>query len=291
MVISEIPRVEYCHIGGSGTWGCNFPEDIKFPDVKVLQTDMVFDTPFGRTSPMKLFEISEKVTLDHKPRLVLAATFHGFGGLSPYDETPAERLFWVLQKAGVKYVLSDGTVAALNPLLDIGDVIIPSDFIDYTKRYYNFNKFTPDVIKMKDIVCPNLSGALLKSAQMHFNRVFDRGVYGVYEPPRFETASEARMLYHDGCDVMAHTMMPEAALARAIGACYAPIYYISSYAEGTIRNTGMKEREWGDTWSLRMGEVVLQTLSNHHAEQIDCACSTHRIKISENIMNRINYRT
>jgi len=289
MITSNIPKAEYCHIGGSGTWGCNFPEDVNFHGIKVLEADMEFDTPFGRTSPMKLFEISEEVTINHEKRLVLDATFHGFGGLSPYDGQPAERLFWVLQQAGVKYVLSDGTVAALNHLLEVGDVIIPSDLIDYTKRYYNLNKFTEDIIKMTDIVCPKLSSTLIDCAQTCFNRVFRRGVYGVYEPPRFETAAEARLLMMDGCDVLAHTMMPEAALTRAIGACYASIYYVSAYAEGTSQ-IDQANMEWGDTWSDKMGRVILQALCNHFAKQNDCACNSHRIKVPESIMRRINFK-
>ena len=71
---------------------------------------------------MKLFEISADITADHKKHVALDMPFHGWFGLSPYLDTPSERVFWVLQRAGVKWILADGSSGGINPLLDPGDV-------------------------------------------------------------------------------------------------------------------------------------------------------------------------
>lgn len=70
---------------------------------------------------------------------------------------------------------------------------------------------------MRDIVCPDLANLLYQEALKEYPRVFGRGTYAVDEAPRFETKAEVRRLYDQHCDICGHTMMPEAALARAIG--------------------------------------------------------------------------
>ena len=119
MIRKEIPQAEYAHIGGSGTWGDDFPENVGIEGVKILDADMEFETPFGTTVPMKLFEISADITADHKKHVVLDMPFHGWFGLSPYLDAPSERVFWVLQRAGVKWILADGSGGGINPLLDM----------------------------------------------------------------------------------------------------------------------------------------------------------------------------
>ena len=102
MICKEIPKTMYCHIGGSGTWGCEFPEDLNMEGITLLKRDMEFETPFGVTACMKLYEMDASITADHKTRQVLYVPFHGWKGLSPYNDTPSERIFWALREAGVK---------------------------------------------------------------------------------------------------------------------------------------------------------------------------------------------
>lgn len=37
MICKEIPKTMYCHIGGSGTWGCEFPEDLNMEGITLLK--------------------------------------------------------------------------------------------------------------------------------------------------------------------------------------------------------------------------------------------------------------
>lgn len=286
MTEGRIPQTLYAHIGGSATWGCNFPEDAALPGVKVLRAGMKFETPFGETVPMKLLEIMPEYTQNHENRYILDVNFHGWNGLSPYGDRMEERVFWVLKEAGVKYVVADGTVACINPLLDVGDVLIPSGFIDYTKRFSNISHFTDDIICMSDSVCPELKKNLGKNADMEFARVFKRGTYGVYEAPRLETKEEVLKFYNDHCDVIGHTMMPEAALARAIGACYAPIYYVNSYAEGI---DGHPERDISEDYPVKTARVLLKTLADIDPARKKCGCSEKRVRLSQEIKSRIQY--
>ena len=50
--------------------------------------------------------------------------------------------------------------------------------------------------------------------------------------PRLETAAEINRLERDGCTVVGMTGMPEAALAKELGLCYAAINVVANKAAG-----------------------------------------------------------
>lgn len=288
MICKEIPKTMYCHIGGSGTWGCEFPEDLNMEGITLLKRDMEFETPFGVTACMKLYEMDASITADHKPRQVLYVPFHGWKGLSPYNDTPSERIFWALREAGVKYILADGSGGGINPLLEPGDIICPQDFIDYTKRVSYLGKFTPYSMRMREIICPDLHRILLEKASGVFRRVFRTGIYGVAEAPRFESAAEIQKMYADHCDVCGQTMVPEAALARAIGACYAALYVISNSAEGINPNW---ERSIFDIYSECapvVGKVMLEAMAAINPETMNCHCGENIIQMPKAVQNRLD---
>jgi 5'-methylthioadenosine phosphorylase len=288
MIYTEIPKTEFAIIGGSGTWAGDFPESAGFQGLAVLQKDMEYETPFGITMPMKLVELSAEVTSDKQPRRFLTVPFHGYHGLAPHN-TPAEQIFWVFQRAGVKVIVSEGSGGGINPLLDPGDVIIPHDFIDFTKRPSNIHRFTNNIIRMRNPSCPYLRALYFEKAQTEYRRVFARGVYGNTEPPRFETASEIRMLFDAHCDIAGHTMSPEIYLARAIGACYASAYLISNHAEGVIDVAWKGSifdyyRESAD----KIGRVTLGIIAAwDRSAAASCGCAGNLIAVPAAVKERI----
>ena len=62
--------------------------------------------------------------------------------------------------------------------------------------------------------------------------VADRATYAATQGPRLETAAEINRLEGDGADIVGMTGMPETALAREIGLCYAAIAVIVNPAAG-----------------------------------------------------------
>ncbi len=287
MLCREIPKVDYAIIGGSGTWACEFPEDIKLDGVKVLEKDMKFETPYGETVPFKLCSIDGSLTKDGKERQFLTVPFHGWHGLAP-NNTPSEQVFWVLKEAGVKFVLAEGSGGGINHLLEPGDIIIPNDFIDLTKRRSHIAEFAHKIIRTKDPICPELNSLLYKNAQKEFKRVFRRGTYCTTEAPRFESAAEVQMLKNAHVDITGHTMIPEVYLARAIGACYAALYIISNYAEGLITNwEGDSIFDWYNQCAIPIGKIMLNSLAAIETEK-KCLCSTYCTDVPQRIHNRIS---
>jgi 5'-methylthioadenosine phosphorylase len=289
MALSEIPKVHHAIIGGSGTWAGDFPESAGSAGVTVLEKNLEFETPFGTTAPMKLVELSAAVTADGSPRRFLTVPFHGYHGLAPRD-APSEQIFWVFQQAGVKVIISEGSGGGINHLLDPGDIIIPHDFFDMTKRPSSIHHFTRDIVRMAQPLCPYLRSLFYEKAVREYPRVFPRGVYGNTEPPRFETAPEVRFLAGAGCDICGHTMIPEVYLARAIGACYAAAYLVSNFAEG-VEDPSWKGAGIFDHYADsagKIGRVTLGVIAAWDAGARGCRCEEHIIKVPDHIKKRIS---
>ena len=71
MNTQNIPQADFAIIGGSGTLSSNFPLCAKCDDVKIIQDRMVFDTPYGKTTELRLFEVAGTRVLTGKK--------HGWG--------------------------------------------------------------------------------------------------------------------------------------------------------------------------------------------------------------------
>ncbi|MDR1972954.1 MAG: MTAP family purine nucleoside phosphorylase [Treponema sp.] len=287
--MQNVPKVSFAIIGGSGTWAGDFPESAGFEGVTVLERGLEFETPFGTTVPMKLAEISSALTQDRSPRRFLTVPFHGYRSLAPHDN-PSEQIFWVFQQAGVKVITAEGSGGGINRLLDPGDIVIPHDFFDMTKRPSNIHRFNKNIVRMASPTCSYLRSLLYEKAGREYRRVFSRGLYANTEPPRFETASEIRFLAGVGCDICGHTMVPEVYLARAIGACYAAAYLVSNYAEG-VEDPSWKGssifEHYADS-AAKIGRVTLGVVAAWDAEKCGCHCGENIIEVPDQIKNRIS---
>ena len=87
------------------------------------------------------------------------------------------------------------------------------------------------------------------------------GTYGATQGPRLETAAEIDRLERDGCHIVGMTGMPEAALAREIGLCYASITVVANKAAG--RGDGeitIEDIENNLVGSMSKVKLILETL-------------------------------
>ncbi len=273
-----IPKAQLAHIGGSGTWASVFPEDCHMEGVKVVEKGLEFETPYGTTVPMKLLELDGSVCLDGKTKRVLTVPFHGWHSPDMADGGP-EQIFWVFEQAGVRQIVVEGSGGGINHLLDVGDVVIPEDFMDFKKT--STSEFVRGrLIRMRDPLCPTLSQTLHSALQGEgYGRVFRRAVYAVTEGPRFESAAEIRGMKSWGADIVGLTLSPEVYLARAIGACIAGVYIVSNHAEGQVG-----EWEGGSIYDVyrdcapKIGRAVLRTLMETDSVKT-CACDSYRTEI------------
>ncbi len=259
-----VPAASRAVIGGSGSLAAGLPDDVH-PDAVVLETDLVFDTPWGESPPFTLFELGGQRAL-HVP-------MHGWRkGVS--RGRASRQVFSVLHRAGVRRILSDAGVGSLNHLLDPGDLVVVDDFVDMTTDRDRYGVVAGDhLLIMRDPVCPTGRAALLDTARRHApdRRLFTRGTYVVTEGPRFESPAEIRHLQTLG-DVVGQSFCPEVWLARDIDACYAGIYLVVNYGEGVVRDWEHEvlAHHFHDDAAL-VGRIVLDALAALPSDP-DCGC-------------------
>jgi 5'-methylthioadenosine phosphorylase len=228
VTVAAVPPAARAVIGGSGSLASDFPGDLH-PGSRVLERELVFETPWGDSPPFTLFEL--------EGTRVLHVRMHGWRpGVS--RGRASRQVFSVLHRAGVKRILSDAGVGTLNRLLDPGDLIVPDDFVDQSTDRDRYGMVVGDhLLIMREAVCAIGREALVAAARRLAldRRLFTRGTYVVTEGPRFESPAEVRVLQTMG-DVVGQSFSPEVWLARDIGACYAGVYVIVNYGEGVVHD-------------------------------------------------------
>ena len=286
MAAAVVPTVKIGSIGGSGTWGARFPEDLDRDDARVLEYINPIETPYGTSCSLKLLDVGGQQ--------VLRAAMHGWhrdeaGGWTA-TWTCALQLAWIFQEAGVEWALVDGSVGGIQPPDGRGgplppwSVMITDDFIQHwvpptTARFGARGRGTG---RMREPFCAGLRQHLLSASrrQPRFT-VYDGGVYVCTPPGRFETAAEIRMMASWGAHVVGQTLGHEAPLMRRLGIHFASLNIVSNYAEGNAawigENASAMERFYRDC-ARPVGNVIIDTMFSTISRGIgDCHCADFRL--------------
>ena len=234
----------------------------------MISREIVFETPFGQSPVFKLFTVS-----GHR---VLTCRMHGWrGGVTRADAS--RQIFWVFLQAGVKRVLAEGGVGAVNHLLKPRDLLIPNDYIDYSMRK-DTGLGEPYLLIMRQALCPEMRQTLYEYALQETSnrRIFDRGVYVVTDGRHFESPAEVNLFKMSGGDIVGQSLCPEVYLAREIGACYARIDMVVNYAEGVVADWEHDElKEIFFSESVLIGTLLLKTVTGLPPEA-KCCCGELR---------------
>ena len=189
--------------------------------------EVVVETPFGAPS-------SALARIVIGGAEVLALARHGLAHtLAPHAVNYRANL-WALHAAGVRTCIGVNTVGAIAPGFVPGELAIPDQIIDYTwGRASSFGADGAPVThsEFTEPFTAELRGELATAAA-DCGLSVRRGVYGVTQGPRLETAAEIDVLARDGCAMVGMTAMPEAILARELGMAYAICAAAVNYAAG-----------------------------------------------------------
>ncbi len=141
---------------------------------------------------------------------------------------------FALHSLGVERILATNIVSALNPKYKLGSIVVPSDFVDFTKSGpHTFYEEAPVThIDASALYCPELQKILVEAARKETKNVWGDAVYACREGPRYESPAEARMFRTLGCDIVGMVGLPEAALAHELEMCYAAMCLVSGMAAG-----------------------------------------------------------
>lgn len=198
---------------------------------------------------------------------------HGYGHtIAPHDVNYRANI-WALHAAGVKDVVSVASVGGIHPELRPGRIVVPDQIIDYTwgrKNTYREGKETPVLhMDFTEPYCETMRRLCLAAARAAGEDAVDGGVYACTQGPRLETRAEVDRLERDGATMVGMTGMPEAALARELGLCYAHLGVVANWAAGrgtSEHAISMDEVEKVLRDAMQRVRVVLEHLVALHAE-------------------------
>src|SRR5512141_3243540 len=208
-------RADIGIIGGSGLYDIDGLRKVKELSVK---------TPFGLPSDKVL--IGE---LDGSRIAFLSR--HGRGHRINPSEINYRANIYALKSIGVSRVISVSAVGSMKESIKPGDVVLPDQFIDLTKRRVStfFEGGIVAHVAFGDPVCPSLGAVLLDAARGVGATVHQGGVYLCIEGPQLSTKGESLLYRQWGASVIGMTNLPEAKLAREAELCYATLALATDY--------------------------------------------------------------
>jgi purine nucleoside phosphorylase len=184
-------------------------------------------TPYGEPS-------SPVLTVAIGGARVACIVRHGEGHTIAPHEINNRANLWALKERGVRQCIGINTVGAISSKLVPGELAVPDQLIDYTHgRSATFADAQAPVrhIDFTEPFAPLLAGRIA-AAVADCGFTVCRGIYGVTQGPRLETAAEIARLERDGCAMVGMTAMPEAALARELDIDYAICAVAVNHAAG-----------------------------------------------------------
>ncbi|MCB1724080.1 MAG: S-methyl-5'-thioinosine phosphorylase [Gammaproteobacteria bacterium] len=189
----------------------------------------VISTPYGEPSAPLTFGRFDGTRVVFLPR-------HGSTHSIPPHRVNYRANLWAMREVGIERVIGMAAVGGITPPMAPGVLAVPDQVIDYTwgRDHTLFDADLDSVthIDFTDPYCEDLRAQILAAARGVDIAVHDGGTYGATQGPRLESRAEIARMERDGCDVVGMTGMPEAALARELGICYACLALSVNWAAG-----------------------------------------------------------
>ncbi len=135
---------------------------------------------------------------------------------------------WLMSELSVDFLVGTYTVGSVDPALNVADLIVPHQLIDYSWGRESTYDDELRHIEFSDPYDGGLRSLLLGADES----VRDGGVYACTQGPRLETSAEIVRLARDGATLVGMTGMPEAALARELDLRYACCAVVVNPAAG-----------------------------------------------------------
>ncbi|MEA3377291.1 MAG: S-methyl-5'-thioadenosine phosphorylase [Chloroflexota bacterium] len=212
---SPEPPVRIGIIGGSGLYRMEGLSDVEHRSIS---------TPFGEPSDDVIVG-----ALDGVPVAFLAR--HGRGHRLMPSEVNYRANIFALKSLGVEQIVSVSACGSLREQIHPGEVVIPNQLFDFTKRreYTFFGDGLVAHIGTAEPFCPRLSALVADAVEAAGGTVHRHGRFITIEGPRFSTKGESFAFRSWDMDIIGMTTSPEAFLAREAEICYAVMAHVTDY--------------------------------------------------------------
>ena len=202
-------------VGGTGVY--------EIPGLEQLE-ELQVDTPYGSPSDLVRRGALGDTTLLFLPR-------HGRGHRVAPHEINYRANICALKKLGAQQLISVSAVGSMRKYIEPGDLVVPHQFIDLTRRRSStfFEAGVVAHVAFADPVCPQLSAALAAASRRVGATIHEGGIYVCIDGPQFSTRAESHLYRDWGVSVIGMTAMPEAKLAREAELPYAILALATDY--------------------------------------------------------------
>ena len=205
-------------IGGSG---------LENPDILKNPKEIKVETPYGNSSSG--FKTGQIEGID-----VAIISRHGRHHEIPPSQVNNRANIWAIRELGCTHILATTACGSLREEIRRGDLVIPDQFIDFTRRrvvtfHEKFDDGNLQHCPMADPFDKTLRQKLIETAgklNLHFHH---KGTVITIEGPRFSTRAESIMFRLWGADVINMSVAPECILANEMGIPYAAVALSTDY--------------------------------------------------------------
>jgi 5'-methylthioadenosine phosphorylase len=243
-------------IGGSG-----------FEQFFLTTRQVLVETPYGFVSTISIGTAGD--------REIIFLSRHGVKHSIPPHKINYRANIWALHKLGVERIISLNAVGAINPAFKPCDVVVPHDFVDFTKtRSATFYDDAPVThIDMSVPFCPETRSVILGQLKLSGLHFWEKAVLLCVEGPRFETPAEIEAFRRLGCDIVGMTGITEAVLARELEMCYVPICFVSNMAAGLqLSLSPMDATKNSKLVTPQLGQALIDAMADLPMAR-SCSCS------------------
>ncbi|MBF4162273.1 S-methyl-5'-thioadenosine phosphorylase [Nocardioides acrostichi] len=242
-------------IGGTGFYSfIENPEEVEV------------ETPYGAPSaPIAVGTVSG--------RRVAFLPRHGNHHDFPPHGIPFRANLWALRSLGVRQVIAPCAVGGLREEVAPGDVVVPDQLVDRTyRRVGSYVERGAVHLPFGDPYCAGVRRALVGADPV----VKDGGTMVVIEGPRFSTRAESQHYAAQGWTLINMTALPEAALAREMGQCYASVALVTDMDAGAEEGSSVSQEEVFALFKSNLERLtgLLGTAIANLPDPDGCTCST-----------------
>lgn len=237
------------------------------PGILKESKEITIDTPYGKPS--------DSITVGlFKQRKVAFLPRHGKKHSLPPHKINYRANIWAFKELGVKRIVAPSAVGSLKEELVPGDFVLPSQFLDFTKK--RIGSFSDDGkvfhISVAEPFCPQLQQVVEEVAKTQNVKMHKDCTYVCIEGPRFSTKAESRFFRSTGADVIGMTVVPESPLAREAQMCYVSISTITDYDVWADKAVTAKEVLETLSKNVKTTKEMLSLLIEKIPQTKDCTC-------------------
>jgi 5'-methylthioadenosine phosphorylase len=165
---------------------------------------------------------------------VVILSRHGTDHSIPPSQVNNRANILALAEMGCTHIISTTACGSLREEIGRGDLVIPDQFIDFTRKraitfYDEFEPGTMGHTQMADPFDENLRRLIISNARELSLRVHEKGTLITIEGPRFSTRAESNLFRMWGADIINMSVAPEVILANELKIPYATIAMSTDY--------------------------------------------------------------